>query len=341
MLIFETDINIFDQQKNAMKYFYDIRKNLSLFLLLLGTIVSIVSLSSFEKNNNSPHFIQNAYGHNLTPNESASFLAFVDKLQVESELVQTNLANNNISLAQEHAKKANVLLTPNITKEIAERNQRVAEDLTTAVSNLQNTSSEQQQQPVSQLVSDIDAILGEAVTTRIDQEQRDNTAIQALAFANLVDSVLRNYGNAYAVGFDMTNISNVATMMGSNNNSSMAISSMVDDNNNNSNMNMDLMNMSSSTMMGMDTGMNRNYSLVNTADYQSAQALATRALEVFDSELEPMASNNATSFITNLENGLTQLNNSIRNKASPMDIMMIGHTQVHPNLMEAFNLELQ
>jgi hypothetical protein len=46
-------------------------------------------------------------------------------------------------------------------------------------------------------------------------------------------------------------------------------------------------------------------------------------------------------FITNLENGLTQLNNSIRNKASPMDIMMIGHTQVHPNLMEAFNLELQ
>jgi hypothetical protein len=204
------------------------RKNLSLLLLLSGTIVSMVSLNSF-KNNNSP-FSRNAYGHNFTPNESAFFLAFVDQLQIESELMETNLANNNISLAQEHAKKAKVLLTPNITKEIAERNQRVAEDLTTAVSNLQNTSSEQQQ-PVSQLVSDIGAILGEAVTTRIDQEQRDNATIQALAFANLVDSVLRNYGNAYAVGFDMTNMSNMATMMESNNSSSsMTMSSMVDDN---------------------------------------------------------------------------------------------------------------
>jgi hypothetical protein len=52
------------------------------------------------------------------------------------------------------------------------------------------------------------------------------------------------------------------------------------------------------------------------------------------------SNNNTTSFITNLENGLTQLNNSIGSKASPMDIMMIVHTQVHPNLMQAFNLQL-
>jgi hypothetical protein len=329
------------------------KKNLSLILLLSGTIVSIVSLTSFE-NNNSP-FSRNAYGHNFTPSESASFLSFVDQLQVESELVETNLANNNISLAQEHAKKANALLTPNITKEIAERNQRVANDLITAVSNLQNASSEQQQQqqqPASQLVSDIDAILDEAVTIRIDQEQRDNDTIQALAFADLVDSVLSNYGNAYGVGFDMTNMSNMATMMESSNSSSssMAKSGMADDNNNNnnSNMNMASMNMSSSsssssTMMNMDSKMDRNYQLVNTADYQSAQALAAKALEIFKAELKPMMSNNnnTTAFITNLENGLTQLNNSIRSKASPMDIMMIVHTQVHPNLMQAFNLQLQ
>jgi hypothetical protein len=328
------------------------KKNLSLILLLSGTIVSIVSLTSFE-NNNSP-FSRNAYGHNFTPSESASFLSFVDQLQVESELVETNLANNNISLAQEHAKKANALLTPNITKEIAERNQRVANDLITAVSNLQNASSEQQQQqqqPASQLVSDIDAILDEAVTIRIDQEQRDNDTIQALAFADLVDSVLSNYGNAYGVGFDMTNMSNMATMMESSNSSSssMAKSGMADDNNNNnnSNMNMASMNMSSSsssssTMMNMDSKMDRNYQLVNTADYQSAQALAAKALEIFKAELKPMASNNnTTAFITNLENGLTQLNNSIRSKASPMDIMMIVHTQIHPNLMQAFNLQLR
>jgi hypothetical protein len=328
------------------------RKNLSLLLLLSGTIVSMVSLTSFE-NNNSP-FSRNAYGHNFTPNESASFLSFVDQLQVESELVQTSLANNNTALAQEHATRAMELLKTkdpvnNVTwtEEIAEENQRIADDLVTAVDNLENTSSEQQQQPVSQLVNDIDAIIGEAVTARIDQEQRDNATIQALAFAHLVDSILRNYGNAYGVGFDMTNMSNMAGMMdmiGSNNSSSsLALGGMADDNNS-SNMNMASMNMSSSTMMNMDSEMDRNYQLVNTADYQSAQALAAKALEIFKAELRSMVSNNnnnnTTSFITNLENGLIQLNNSIRSKASPMDIMMIVHTQVHPNLMQAFNLQL-
>jgi hypothetical protein len=311
----------------------------------------MVSLTSFE-NNNSP-FSRNAYGHNFTPNESASFLSFVDQLQIESELVQTSLANNNTALAQEHATRAMELLKTedpvnNVTwtEEIAEENQRVADDLTTAISNLQNTSSEQQQQPVSQLVNDIDAIIGEAVTARIDQEQRDNATIQALAFAHLVDSILRNYGKAYGVGFDMTNMSNMAGMMdmiGSNNSSSsLAMGGMADDNNS-SNMNMGSMNTSSSTMMNMDSEMKRNYPLVNTADYQSAQALAAKALEIFKAELRPMVSNNnnTAAFITNLENGLTQLNNSIKSKASPMDIMMIVHTQVHPNLMQAFNLQLR
>lgn len=82
----------------------------------------------------------------------------------------------NISLAQQHANNAAALLTPNITREIAEQNQRVANDLTMAINDLQDitssSSQQQQQQSIDQLVSNIDAILGEAVTTRIEQEQR-------------------------------------------------------------------------------------------------------------------------------------------------------------------------
>jgi hypothetical protein len=36
-----------------------------------------------------------------------------------------------------------------------------------------------------------------------------------------------------------------------------------------------------------------------------------------------------------------QLNNSIKNKASPTDVMMVVHTQIHPNLSEAFSLKLR
>jgi hypothetical protein len=124
-----------------------------------------------------------------------------------------------------------------MTKEIAERNQRVADELTMAINDLQDitSSSQLQGQSIDQLISTIDAILGEVVTTRIDQEQRDNATIQALAFADLVDSILANYGNAYAVNFDMTNMSNMI-MTGSNNNDSLiAMDNMTASEGNNSN----------------------------------------------------------------------------------------------------------
>jgi hypothetical protein len=275
------------------------------------------------------------YGHIFSKDETASFVVFANQLQIESELVQTNLANNNASLAQNHANKAASLLTPSIMIEIAEENQRISDDLTTAVNGLQkiSSSSERQLQIINQLVSDINATLAEAVSIRIEQGQGEDSSnflekgieflrgifgggneesndkgnkditIQPSAFADLVDSVLINYGNAYAVGFDMTNMSNMA-MMGGN----------------------------SSDM---------NYILVDFADYQSAQALATKAQEIFNNELRFLAYRNATNSIAKLEDALIRLSNSIENKSTPIDLMMIGHSQVHPYLQAAFNLQLQ
>jgi hypothetical protein len=318
-------------------------------LLSLAAILLSIFLRSSINMNNDNNSLLNAYGHTFSPNESASFLSFVDQLQVESELVQTNLANDSTSLAQEHAKKAGSLLTSNITTEIAEENQRVANELTRAVNDLQDILlSPQQVGSIDQLVSDIDSILGEAESTRIEQEDLENATIQALAFADLVNSILENYGNAYAVDFDMTNMSNMAMMGQSNNNmSTMTMSNMsTNGNDNDSNIEMNSVNMSSSrTMVGMDVGGGRESSiyssLVNMTDFQSAQALAAKALEIFNVELKPMAPNNSSAFITNLENGLSKLNDSIRNKAPPMDIMMIVHTQIHPNILQAFNLRLE
>jgi hypothetical protein len=324
------------------------RTLLSLAIILL----SIVLGSSINMNNDNNSFL-NAFGHTFSPNESASFLSFVDQIQVESELVQTNLANDSTSLAQEHAKKAGSLLTSNITTEIAEENQRVANELTRAINDLQDISlSPQQVGSIDQLVSDIDSILGEAESTRIEQEDLENATIQALAFADLVNSILENYGNAYAVDFDMTNMSNMVMNGQSNNNmSTMTMSNMdTNGNDNDSNKEMNSMNMSSSsTVVGMDvgggegseSGINASSSLVNLTDYQSAQALAAKALEIFNTELRPIAPNNSSALLTNLENGLTDLNDSIRNKASPMDIMMIVHTQIHPNILQAFNLRME
>jgi hypothetical protein len=54
-----------------------------------------------------------------------------------------------------------------------------------------------------------------------------------------------------------------------------------------------------------------------------------------------MSDKNVTGFITNLEDGLTQLKSLIANKDSPLDVMMVVHTQIHPNLQQAFSLQLR
>jgi hypothetical protein len=86
---------------------------------------------------------------------------------------------------------------------------------------------------------------------------------------------------------------------------------------------------------------NKTFSLENVTDYESAQALAKMALAIFNTELKDLASTNNADSVTKLEDSLDQLRNLIDNKSSPIEVMTIGHTQVHPALQKAFNLQLQ
>jgi hypothetical protein len=314
-----------------------------------------------------------AYGHSFTPNDYASFMATMDQFLTESKLVQANMANNNLTLAQVHADKASSLYVWNLMGEIAVKDQKTAEEITKTVKTLQNISSsvpspssssaaagEQQQQQVNQLVANVDTKVNEILVMTIREQEADpgfsdpfawlmssifgerknsdNTTNQPLRVAELVDMVLRSYGNAYNVGFDMTDMSNMAT---SGDKSPMSVSSMMDDDDNIT-VGMDPVNWSSPTMTNGEIKTSNNYSLANVAEYQSAQGLAAKALEIFNNELKPMASDNdSTVSISNLENGLLQLHDSVEGKASPMDVMMIAHTQVHPNLLEAFSIPLK
>ena len=320
------------------------------------------------------------YGHLFTRDETGTFVSIVDQVQTELDLVVTNLENNSISLSQNHAAKAGSLI-PRVISEIAEDNPRLASDLMRAVFGMENMSSTLANgaQATSKLVSDLNEKLDKAKIIRIAQVlpssnpldeltnflggifggnsrepsggQAQNARIGVLAFADLMDSVLINYGKAYNVGFDMTNMSNMI-MKGSGriNSSSMASNDAVNSNdiladnmNMDRNMNMSAhsMNTSSNTMAQQEGKINNDYQLVHIADYQSAQALAKRGLEFFNTDLRQMAINNKSIFVNKLENGLIHLDNSITNKASPLDVMMIVHSEVHPNLQEAFNLSLR
>lgn len=344
---------------------------------IVSLLLSVCLLLNTINLTNVNYFIQIVYGHNFTPNDYASFVSYVDQFQTEANLVNVNLVNNNLSLAQEHADEAFSIFYWDLMIEIAEQDRKTSDELKSAVEDLQNitlsypnsesvttvaitndTSSDRQEQllqQASQLITTIDTntdvvinmtaarqqaeessflnqvvgFLSSIFTGEQQQDSNSNESIHPMRFAELIDSVLRNYGDAYNVNFDMTDMTNMAMM----NDSSFV------DNNSNQSTNTGTMNMSS-TMMHTDNRMNGANSLVNVGDYQSAQGLAAKSLEVFYDHLNPMMYKNATSvYSNNLESGLIQLNNSIKEKDSPMNLMMIVHTQIHPNFIEAFDIQ--
>ena len=307
----------------------------SIVPLLMATMVLLTSGSN----------VHVLFGHNFSPDESASFLALVNTIKAEAQLVQQNIASNNMSLASDHADKALGLITDNVTKEIAERNQRLSDDLNTDLASLKaSTESTSGNNTASStdtgiLVDDINGILDEIVTARIDPDQLNNSTIQVLAAVELLDGVLKNYGDAFAVDYDMTDMS-MMTMGGDNNNTGST------GGNDTTNMHsMSSMNMGGDDNTSMEDMSNSDGKLVNITDYQTAQALAMKVQELFDSQITTKSlsegSESVDQSINNTSTALKELVTSIDGKSSPMDIMTIVHTKIHPNLLTAFGLQLE
>lgn len=101
-------------------------------------------------------------------------------------------------------------MTDDVNKEIAERNQRLSDDpnadLAALRTSAESASGNNMASDTDILVEDINGILDEIVTARIDPDQLNNSTIHVLAAVELLDEVLSNYGNAFAVEYDMTNM---------------------------------------------------------------------------------------------------------------------------------------
>lgn len=314
--------------------------------------------------------------HNFAPNDFAAYLALSDEFLVEMSLISFNLANGNLTLAKEHSEKASKLFYRNVVDEVGEIDQILADNLTNSVEKIQNLITEftaetasnttgKNEGEIREIVSYVDAKITDVINTDISLQQQDQvsntildefmdlisnvfnmnkinstsesstTEIEALRLANLVDVSLQDYGGAFNVSFDMTDMTNMGIM---NNNSSISDVNMTDKNKDISNMDMSTMNSGSSDKMNMQI----NNTIVNAADLQSAQALVEKVKELFSSNLKPFAvtaEENSTNSLASLEDGITQLDVSMKNKAPPMDIMMIVHSKIHPNLLTSFALE--
>jgi hypothetical protein len=252
-----------------------------------------------------------AYAHTFSTSESADFLSLVEQIRAETALVSMNLENNNITLAQTHAEKASSLLNNSTLDEIWEVNTRIADSLETGLEQLEGNvtslaSTPQGQTPqdriqsVNETVMTLDDLLAEAVTVRIESDQQNNATTWALVVADLVNTVLGDYGNATG-SFDLTNMSNMAGMEGgmegmqmeSSDNMTTIMSSGEE-----GQLQMSGSSMGNDTTMTMQTNsssasstsnMTTTTNIVDHAAYQSAQYISNNTiLQLFTETLKPL-----------------------------------------------------
>ena len=274
-----------------------------LILLLTGIVMSMVIIFPIK---------QMVYAHTFSGDESAAFLALVRQIEAEIGLVNSNLPSN-ITLAQEHAEHATEHLDANTTKELTERNERVSNDLTRELSDLQasiNAKPSPAIQVINDKVANINATLQDAIAVRIEQDQLSNSTVNALAINDILGEILEHYGAAYGIeeeGGEEEHGNETDTT----------------DN-------------TTETAAGSNTTANTTV-IINLAEYQSAQAYANESKQMLD-ELKTLAPSNTTSIISNVENGINEMITAINNKAPFSTVDEIVDNKVLTNLKTAFNL---
>lgn len=281
--------------KNSLNYM----KRIFIFLLL-----SIIAIISTIISSNSQNV---AYAHTFSGDESASFLTLIEEISTGSHLIEKELINN-ATLAQILAENISKLVTSDDFEEISEKNKFEAKSLNESLSDLQNsfnsTNNKIVPSEIKEKIKNLDDILGEVVSVRIENEQLTNNTVNALVLNDLVGKALQSYGKALGIKSDE--------------NSEDHESEHAEEND----------------------GKDIKVKIVNQVEYKIAQALFNRSIEKFN-ELKPLISSNMSNLSTSLESSLLQLRNEVDNRKSFEAIDEIIDGQVTPHLESIFKIKLK
>jgi hypothetical protein len=269
------------------------------------TLISSVTISNVNNR---------VFAHTFSGDESASFLALLEMIKTEAHLTEQNLGTN-VTLAHEHADATTEHLDANQTKEISERNKRVSDELNSsldALKNAFNSTNPPSPSDIKDKVNNVDAILGEVLSVRIDKNQLNNVTVKALVVNDLVGETLEHYGEA--VGHEESNKTSAS-------NSTMGSSTSEAAN--------------STTAEGGDSS---SVKIVSEAAYQTALALSARIVDLYN-DIKSTAVNSTAA--EKVQPGLETLKSNIDKKVPFDDLDHLIDSTISPNLNSGFNLKLK
>jgi hypothetical protein len=274
-----------------------------ILILILLFSIGVISTIAFYGSHNI------VYAHTFSGDESASFLTLIEEISTRSHLIDKELINN-ITLAQRFAETISQLATSEDFEEISEQNKLEAKSLNESLSDLENSFNFTNNiipSEIKQKIKNLDNILGEVVSVRIENEQLTNNTVNALVLNDLIGKALKSYGKALGIKSDER----------SEEHESEHIEEEKD---------------------GQD--IKHKVNIVNQLEYQIAQALFNKSIEKFN-ELKPLLSSNMSNLSTMLESSLVQVKNAVDNKESFEVIDDIIDGQVTPQLDSIFKIKIK
>ena len=245
--------------------------------------------------------VGNSLAHTFTNNESAAFLALIDNMKIQASLIQQSISSGNIDIAKQHVDKLKELYSNHTNEEIAEKNERIANEISTIINYFTSSSNQNNfsQSQIDNNVQNLNASLDESISVRIPTDVLDNSTVHALHFVELVNAVDMNYNNTLVE----QGIQNMSLLKDNNNKSRSQIEDIV--------------------------------------SYNTARDLLNVAIDLYESKLKSkIIVNNNSQTIDKLQEGIKQLKTSIELKKPSSEITNIINGTVYPALQELYNFKL-
>ena len=258
------------------------------------------------------------YGHTFTTDESVLFLTLVDKLKTHAKLTEQFILGNNHESAIQHSNLLKQLYTKEINDEIEEKNERIANEISSFINTFSSLSSNNMtQSQINNTIQDFEAVLDESISVRISEDVLNNSTIQALRIATLVNDIDINYADSFS-----TQPYNMSTMgMDQHDEQSMNMSTM----------GMDQHRQNSSA--------NESKDIQNYTAYQTAQELLVPVSQLFE-EIRSEKEISNQDKVTQLKEGIDNLTTIIEMKKPYNEVAKVIHGIIQPTLQELYNLKI-
>jgi actin-related protein len=258
------------------------------------------------------------YGHTFTTDESVLFLTLVDKLKTHAKLTEQFILGNNHESAIQHSNLLKQLYTKEINDEIEEKNERIANEISSFINTFSSLSSNNMtQSQINNTIQDFEAVLDESISVRISEDVLNNSTIQALRIATLVNDIDINYADSFS-----TQPYNMSTMgMDQHDEQSMNMSTM----------DMDQHDQNSSV--------NESKDIQNYTAYQTAQELLVPVSQLFE-EIRSEKEISNQDKVTQLKEGIDNLTTIIEMKKPYNEVAKVIHGIIQPTLQELYNLKI-